>query len=145
MIVSRIILQQITTGFYEEVVFRGLVLEGYFEQKNRDWKRRILYASLSFGLFGLIHIFDGNLYTFVFTGIVGFSFATIYLKSRNILIPMILHFVYDIIANLNYYIKYNDSPVFSSLNSIFSIIVGAMFIISAIILVKEKKYKYVTQ
>lgn len=139
LIVSQIFLQQITTGFYEEIVYRGFVLEGYFEQENKDWKQRLLYASLSFCLFGLIHIVDGDLYTFFFTGILGFAFATIYIKSHNIFIPMIFHFVYDIFANMNSYIEYKSTIIFNSLNSIFDIIVAIMFIVSIIILVKENK------
>ena len=59
LFISHLLLQQITTGFYEEIAFRGLFLEGYFQQENRDWKRRLLYASSSFILFGFAHIIKG--------------------------------------------------------------------------------------
>lgn len=52
----------------------------------------LIYAFASFLLFGLAQI-NGGLYGFVFTGILGFSFAVIYLKSHNIVIPMGLHFL----------------------------------------------------
>lgn len=85
-------MQQITTGFFEEMTYRGLVLEGYFLQENKTLKPGLIYAFASFLLFGLAHI-SGGLYSFVFTGILGFSFAVIYLRFHNILIPMGLHFL----------------------------------------------------
>ena len=139
LFISHLLLQQITTGFYEEIAFRGLLLEGYFQQENRDWKRRLLYASFSFILFGFAHIINGNWITFIFTGSIGFSFSAIYLKSHNIFIPMILHFIYDVFANLSYYVKYNNSRVFHTLDSMMYTIIGVMFVISVIALLTEKK------
>lgn len=59
IVVLRILLQQLTTGFYEELVFRGLVLEGYFHQDRKTWQIRLLYAAISFLLFGAIHVVTG--------------------------------------------------------------------------------------
>lgn len=139
LIISRLFLQQITTGLYEEIVCRGLVLEGYYEQEKRTWKKRLFYAACSFLIFGASHLIGGNLYTFVFTGMIGFSFATIYLKSHNILIPMLLHFVYDIFANMSNYVSFNTSVLFRSINSVFDIVVAFMFVISFVALVKGDK------
>ena len=46
--IVHVFLQQITTGFYEEIVYRGLILGGYFEQEDRSWKKRMVYAFVSF-------------------------------------------------------------------------------------------------
>jgi len=140
LVISALLLQ-ITTGLYEEIVYRGLMLEGYFEQEKRDWKKRLFYAFCSFLIFGASHLINvnGNLYRFVFTGIIGFSFATIYLKSHNILVPMLLHSVYDIFADLSKCVSFNNSVLFRSINSVFDVVVGVMFVISLIVLVKEQK------
>lgn len=143
LVISRIFLQQLTTGFYEELVFRGLVLEGYFHQDRRTWQVRLLYAGISFLLFGAIHVVTGwDLWRFLSTGMIGFAFAAIYLRSRNLILPMILHFVYDIFANLAGYVQWKDTALFMNLNGCFEIMQIVMLAVSIVMLVtgaeKEK-------
>lgn len=136
IVVSRIFLQQLTTGFYEELVFRGLVLEGYFHQDRRTWQVRLLYAAISFLLFGAIHVVTGwDLWRFLSTGMIGFAFAVIYLRSRNLILPMILHFVYDIFANLAGYVEWKDTALFMNLNGCFEIMQIVMLAVSIVMLV----------
>jgi len=139
LFISQIILQQITTGFYEELCFRALLLESYFYQERHIKFDKILYSSISFLLFGLIHVIpDWDLHTFLYTGIIGFAFAVVYLKSHNILMLMIMHFIYDVFANLSTYMEWNDSQIFYSLNSFFDAVLGIMFVISVFQLVKKE-------
>lgn len=138
LLISQVFLQQFATGFYEELSYRFLILEGFFYQTNKSVIVKLLYAAISFVLFGVVHVVTGwSLYTFIFTGIIGFAFATVYLISRNILIPMLLHFVYDVLANLSSYIEWNNSSVFNALNFIFEVMLGVMLIISFILLIKK--------
>ena len=134
LLLSRVILQQIATGFYEELNYRFLVLKGYFYGRQNG-KSKLLYAFASFLLFGAVHVVDGwSTYRFLQTGIIGFAFAVIYLKSGNIVVPMILHFVYDVFANLTPFITWNDSFVFTRLNAAFPIALAVMFVISLVTL-----------
>lgn len=134
---SRILLQQLTTGFYEEIHYRLLMCEGYRFTKGGAL-RKIGYALISSVLFASIHILGGwNTGRFLQTGAMGFAFAVIYLSSGNILLPMILHFVYDILANLNGFIEWNFSAPFNFLNGITEIMLAAMFLISFIILIRK--------
>ena len=134
--ISKILLQQIATGFYEELNYRVLILEGYNYGK-KSIGRKVAYASLSFVIFGLLHVVTGwNTYTFLQTGAIGFAFAVIYLNSGNIIIPMILHFVYDIFANLAGYIEWNGSELFNNVNSVFEVVIFVMFISSLVLLFK---------
>ncbi len=139
LLVSQLFLQQLTTGFYEELNFRALVLDGYFHG-SKSTRSRLFYAFFSAVIFGLVHTIGGSFSRFILTGAIGFSFAVMYLKSRNIVIPMIFHFVYDIFANLPPYATWNDSIIFSTLErgSIFAILI--MFAVSLVILlVKDNK------
>ena len=134
LLLSRVILQQIATGFYEELNYRFLVLKGYFYGRQNG-KSKLLYAFASFLLFGAVHVVDGwSTYRFLQTGIIGFAFAVMYLKSGNIVVPMILHFVYDVFANLTPFITWNGSPVFTRLNAAFPTALAVMFVISLVTL-----------
>lgn len=137
LVMSKIIFQQITTGFYEELNYRFLILDGYFFGKQ-DIKNRLIYAFISFIFFGLVHVVTGwDTYNFLLTGVIGVSFAVIYIKSRNIIVPMLLHFIYDIFANLVQFIEWNNSLLFVNMYSLFEVVITIMFIISLVILVKK--------
>lgn len=140
LLVSRIILQQLTTGFFEELVFRGLLLEGYFRAGPRTAARRVGYAALSFLVFGLLHVVTGwSTWMFLFTGAVGFAFAACFLCSHNLLVPMLLHAAYDIPANLTSYIAWNSTPAFTALNAWTWAAVAAMCAVSLWMLLRKER------
>lgn len=137
LFLSHIILQQVTTGFCEEALNRGLLLEGYF-CTNMSRSRKVVYALISFILFGLIHVTSGwDTYLFLYTGTIGFAFATIYLNTHNLIFPMIIHFIYDIFANIVDYMEFNDSVIFNIIYSVNGVMIGIMFVVSLAMLLRD--------
>ena len=138
LFVSKVLLQQLTTGFYEELNYRFLIGKGYFHGKQTAL-RRLFYGLLSFLLFGLVHIVGGwDSYRFFLTGTIGFSFAVMYLRSGNLLIPMLLHAVYDMFANLDSFIQWSQSEIFRAVNAAFDVMLILLFAVSLVLLLIRK-------
>ena len=120
---------------------RFLMLEGLKHTENGTGMK-ILYVMVSTVLFGLLHCVTGwNTYTFLQTGAIGFAFAVIFVKSGNIVVPMILHFICDIFANTAVYIQWDHNTFFDNASSAFEIVLVIMFVVSFIILVLPQKKK----
>ena len=137
---------QISTAFMEEIICRAFLLEGYFNKNNDTWKIRLIYALLSFAFFGLAHAISCDnlsfaIERFFMTGIMGFVYATIYLCSHNILVPILFHFIYDIFANTTIFVsEWSESKLFITLDNYFYLTFTCiMFIVSFIFLIKGKK------
>jgi len=139
---SQLFCQQITTGFFEEITYRGFILEGYFYHEKQKVSTRLIYTLVSFLLFGSGHLMNctswsDGVFRMVTTGIIGMSFTAIYLYSHNLLIAMILHFIFDIPANLIIYANWSNTVIKVFLDDIFYgmyIIIGItslIFIIKA--------------
>lgn len=146
----QLIAQQATTGFWEELTCRAFVLEGYFKKMKKTWLKRLVYACITFIIFGLSHALNVtnmtfSLNRFVFTGTIGFAYAAIYLYSHNILVPMLLHFIYDIPANFFGYVEiWNyDNKLFKILNNYgFDVGLILIMVISLIFIIKKPVYEH---
>ncbi|MBP3271036.1 MAG: CPBP family intramembrane metalloprotease [Ruminococcus sp.] len=139
LFISRVILQQLTTGFFEEMLHRVLVCEGCRYTKGGFWWK-LAYALINAVLFGTVHILTGwSTDVFLHTGMIGFAFAVIYLQSGNILLPMILHFVYDIFANMSGYVVWRDTDFCNALYWGLDIAYVVMFAVSLLLLIRKEK------
>jgi len=84
------------TTYAEEAFFRGFVQKVIFDIIGK-WKfGNAATISLSGLLFGLAHFPAGVLYVLIAT-LLGSVYALIYLRTRNILVPIIAHFAFNLI------------------------------------------------
>ena len=94
-------------GITEEMVFRGWLLNAMTSRAKKNQWKAILLSSL---LFMAIHIptwiIHGEIaYTFLHFGFVwaillSVIFSVTFLKSRNILIPVALHMIWDFLTSM---------------------------------------------
>lgn len=93
----------LTTGFFEEGVFRGTlfpVLAGKFEKNKKGLWKTVLYSSLIFGGMHVLNIFSGanvgaTLLQVGYSILTGGLFAFVLIKTKNILFCALTHGVYN--------------------------------------------------
>lgn len=84
----------------EELLFRGIVF-GLLEKVKKGWFA-VFFSAL---LFGIAHMtFVQSVYTFI----MGFIAGTIYLKTRNILWPVIMHITINTVASLSSFSQFQS-------------------------------------
>lgn len=145
-VVSCLFFQQLTTGFWEELVYRAFVIEGYYKSENKTVKTRLIYAFISFAIFGMLHVIKCDslsmaVYIFITKGIWGFAFSAIYLYSHNILVAMLMHFITNIFLSATIFIsEWNISTAYIVLNNyVYLVLLGIMFFAALFYLRKEPK------
>lgn len=146
IVVSCLFFQQFATGFWEELTFRAFVCEGYYQRNTATTKNRLVYALISFMVFGIVHAIECDtleiaIYRFITTGTWGFAFASVYLHTQNILAAMFMHFFTNIFLNIPTFIaEWNDSAALTILdNYIHFVFLGIMILIGIYFLWKEPK------
>lgn len=94
----------LTVGFSEEFVFRGVVFclfDEKFRGKENNGFLTVFFSALAFSLCHLANLFGGagigaTLLQVGYTFLTGAMFGAVMLYTRNVLLPAILHFIYDV-------------------------------------------------
>jgi len=84
------LLRNLSSGIFEEVWFRGLLMTAALYYYGNTVKGRLLIVSAASFLFGLGH-FQGGLFLIIVTFIAGLAFSAAYAYSANLLILGVLH------------------------------------------------------
>lgn len=94
-------------GITEESVFRGWLLNSTLKKADKEWKQWVAIGVNAL-LFLMIHfpiwIYDGvfitNFQTFAFIDIILLSivFSWLFMTTKNILVPISLHMLYDLLV-----------------------------------------------
>lgn len=99
----------LTVGVVEEFTCRGIIFGGLLKPLGKSYGGIVLAGVISGLLFGFIHVFGNvvqgevkdataiglSIGKTLSAGMFGFVLAIIYLKTRNIWVPVVLHSVYD--------------------------------------------------
>lgn len=85
------VFMSVMAGLGEEVLFRGLLLH-----HGSAWLGMPAGLALSSLLFGLVHAL--SLAYVVFASLLGLALGLLYLWSGNLVVPIVAHGVYDVVA-----------------------------------------------
>ena len=88
----------IAIGFVEEYVFRGFI----YKKAERISKNKIIPIAVSSILFGMFHLFNGNIAQIIMTALIGafFCFCRLKIKNCTIVSLIIAHGIYDALISL---------------------------------------------
>ncbi|NMP59701.1 CPBP family intramembrane glutamic endopeptidase [Enterococcus mundtii] len=86
----------------EEIIYRGLLLNAimFFGLKYKIQRKYLLltFLTLTSVLFGMAHLSD-NFLTFIYFALSGLILAVLYLLSGRIIVPMIVHFINNLVTS----------------------------------------------
>ncbi len=90
-------------GIWEEVAFRGVILN--LQLKKYSVITTVIINGVAFGLFHFTNViwgfnFYGTLLQVIFASCFGISMAYLYIKTRNLLPCILIHYLYDSFGNI---------------------------------------------
>jgi len=97
-----VVLQTILVGVFEEFMMRGMALNLLLKRKggNKKTLGAVLLSSLFFGAAHLSNIESSKdvfpvILQVIYASMIGVYFAALYLRSKSLLVPIILHGLFD--------------------------------------------------
>lgn len=140
-----IILGGIAPGFYEEVLFRGLIFQNMMNQwaGNKNYiLKSVLISGLMFGLIHLLNLrhglslLDSTLIQVINTTGIGVFFCAVYARTRNLWGPVIIHTLADISAGLIY-----SEAVLGIWEAVILLGSGVAYLLIGLYFIRSKKRK----
>ena len=97
------LLECISIGFFEEVIFRGVIMIVILQRVASSRKGLLVAVILSSAVFGIMHLFNlfagaslgATMLQIGYSFLMGMMWAVIYLKTRNIWLSVLLHTIYN--------------------------------------------------
>lgn len=135
------LLESFSVGFFEEIIFRGLILVLLLEklsEKSFGLLKAIVISSLIFGFVHLINLFDGasignTVLQVGYSFLIGLLFAVFYLKTKNIWLIMILHALYNFFGQVMFQIG-DVTNRYDSFTVIITVVIGLLTTIYSVYL-----------
>ena len=97
------IIECISIGFFEEIIFRGVILLLLLQKLPKTKKGMYMAIVISSAIFGLIHLinlfsgagFGATILQIGYSFLMGMMWAVVYLKTKNIWMSVLLHSTYN--------------------------------------------------
>lgn len=128
-----------STAFFEEIIFRGILLILLLQKLPKNKKgmyMAIIISSLIFGVSHLINLFDGavlsdTLLQVAYSFLMGLLWATVYVKSKNIWIVILLHASYNFFGQVMFKLGYvnNRFDTITIIVTVFLATIAAIYMI----------------
>jgi membrane protease YdiL (CAAX protease family) len=115
-----IVFQMLAIGFFEEILFRGILLNTIiyrFNKKKRSIYYAIIISSIIFGLCHLSNLINrpyiliGTVSQVLYTTMIGILYSIVYIKYKNIWSIIIMHTLFNLMSvfpfiflNVNYWL-----------------------------------------
>ena len=106
------LIECLSVGFFEEIVFRGIILLFLLKKFAHEKHGILLSIVISSAIFGGSHIFNilsgasvgDTILQIGYSFLVGMMWAILYLKTGNIWLTMILHATYNFFGQVMFYL-----------------------------------------
>src|SRR6056297_2183091 len=108
--ISILLMTVVFAPVLEELIVRGIILEGFL--RNYSPWTAIILSSL---IFGILHF---NLVQFVGAFILGMFIGWVYYQTRNLLLPVLIHFTNNLLSYILVYFT-DSNPLDVTLRNIF--------------------------
>tara|TARA_B110000046_G_scaffold88676_2_gene96812 strand:+ start:51995 stop:52846 length:852 start_codon:yes stop_codon:yes gene_type:complete len=116
--------------FFEEFIFRGVILDGLLKRKS-TWSAILISAAL----FGLVHL---NPWQFVAAMVIGTFAGWVYSRTRSLIYCMIIHFANNFGASVVMYFNEDAASMDAELHDFYGgvsnmyVIIAASIVIAAV-------------
>jgi len=106
------LMESLSVGFFEEILFRGVILilliQRYSQQKH-GLLISVILSSVLFGMVHLINLWNGaslfdTLLQVGYSTLMGMLWAVMYLRTQNLWLTMILHATYNFFGQVMFYL-----------------------------------------
>ncbi|MDI6452983.1 CPBP family intramembrane glutamic endopeptidase [Peloplasma aerotolerans] len=126
-------IESLSVGFFEEIIFRGMILV-YLLNKLKDEKngvmKSIILSSVIFGFIHVINIFNGasvnsTMLQIGYSFLVGMMWAVLFIKTGNLWLTMLLHATFNFFGQVMFYLGTVDGR-YDQFTTVITIIIALL-------------------
>ena len=145
------LIECLSVGFFEEILFRGIILIFLLKKLSYHKYSVILSIVISSAIFGFLHIVNlwsgqsvgDTMLQIMYSFLLGMMWAVMFLKTRNLWLTMILHASFNFFGQVMFYLG-NVNGRYDSFTVIITVIFGLITTYYSFGLYKQFKDQVIT-